>query len=127
MMNSEQRQKIMENRLVARRRYLNRHDITEFSNVPGFIVNAFFGEGTYHSRLLVSTFGFINGLNEHQVITLLKWNPLKHRDMKNISHLLKWLTNNEKSRNYYSYNVSLKQVMYCNGDLRIFGERIIKK
>jgi hypothetical protein len=123
-MNPETQRKINMNRLIARKRILDRHDIIDFSNVPGFIVDAFFGEGTYHTRLLVTTFAHVNGLNEYQIFKLLKWSPVKEKDKQKISNLLVYLQNSENAVNYYSYNVTTKQVLYCNGDLRRYGKRI---
>lgn len=122
-MNAETQKRIIINRLIARRRFLNRLDITDFENVPGFIVDAFFGNSTYKTRLLVTTFAHVNGLNEEQIFKLLQWKSIKRIDREKISYLFIWLQNSENAKNYYSYNVVRRQVLFCNGDVRRYGQR----
>ena len=42
-----------EERVSARKRLLNRFDITSFDKVPNFIVNSFFGKYSYHKQLII--------------------------------------------------------------------------
>ena len=117
---------LAEKKLEARRRRLNHFDVTDFSRVPPHIVNAFFGDGSYRSRLFVTTFAFINGLTLDQLLRMLHWRPFTLEDRGKISDLfLNYLPKPEYGRKYYSYNTTLNLMIFCDGCLRINGERVV--
>ena len=109
-------------RVAARKRLLNRYDVISFDEVPEFIVDAFFGSCTYKSRLITTTFGFLNGINVDLLISLVRWHDLRQTEVRKMEILYETFL----KQNYYSYNVHYKQVMFLNGDIRKFGKRIAK-
>lgn len=123
-MNNQSRGIIKKNRMQACRRLLNGMDITNFDRVPEFIINSFFGQGTYRERLLVTTFGFVNGLSTDQLFLLLRWKPFRKDHQIKIIDLYKGLEDPVHGRRYYSFNVALGLVVFCNGDIRKHGTRI---
>lgn len=123
-MNNQSRGIIEKNRMQACRRLLNGMDITNFDRVPEFIINYFFGQGTYRERLQVTTFGFVNGLSTDQLFLLLRWKPFRKDHQIKIIDLYKWLEDPVHGRRYYSFNVALGLVVFCNGDIRKHGTRI---
>lgn len=125
-MDQQQSRKIIEmNRVEARRRLLHNKDICNFESVPAFIIIFFFGEGTYKARLIVTTFGFVNGLSPVQLFSLIRWRLFQISHQRAILKLYEWLKNPTHGRRYYSYNVVKKAVIFCNGDVRKYGQRIV--
>lgn len=111
------------NRLNARKILLNKSDIINFSNVPGFIIDSFFGKRTYKAQLIACAFAFVNGISESQILQLIRWIPFTKTHEKKVTELLLWLAYSPNAHKYYSYNVELNQVIFCNGDLRKYGVR----
>ena len=110
--------------LGARKRLLNRFDITNFDNVPGFIVNAFFGDSSYRNRLIVCTFGFLNGIAINQLISLIRWRDMNATRIKKLRNLYNdFETKAEYRIRYYSFNVGRNLVMFLNGDIRKFAKK----
>lgn len=105
-------------RLAARRRLLNGFDITNFDSVPDFIINAFFGNSSYKSQLLVCTFGFLNGIEVELLISLLRWTQFTEAKKVKIRSLYRCFENSSYQGRYYSYNVHHNAVMYLNGVFR---------
>lgn len=110
--------------MEARKRFLNRDDVINFETVPEHIVDAFFGSCSYKSRLIVTTFGFLNGIHIEQLLTLIKWNDTSETDRRKMIGLYKDFEKPRYMSDYFSYNVHHKLVMFFNGDVRKFGKRI---
>lgn len=109
----------------ARRRYLNHLDVVEFRNVPAFIINAFFDQGSYHKRLIVTTFGFLNGINYYNLSRMIKWTNKTQQDMRKVEDLLEnYLVKPEYQKKYYSYSVIRDCVLFLDGALRLYGRRV---
>lgn len=108
------------------KKFLNKMDIIEFSKVPDHIVEAFFGTASFKSRMLVTVFAFVNGLSLNQLFELLKKKLLTKKDKAKIIYLFNALKNPLFSYKYYSYNVIKGLVIFCNGDIRRYGERFEK-
>ena len=125
-MNIEKLKQIENNRINARKILLNKSDTINFSHVPGFIIDSFFGKKSYKAQLIVCVFAFVNGISESQLFQLIRWIPFTKTHYKKISDLLLWLENSPNAHKYYSYNVILNQIVFCNGDLRKYGERTQK-
>lgn len=122
-MNSKQ-QKTINLTLQWRKNYLNKHDVCDFTKVPKYIIDAFFGEGTYRTRLLVSTFGYVNGIHPEKLVEMVTWKPVKAIDRAKVIDIYSYLDiNREKAKKYYSYNANMGIMMFCDGSLRINGER----
>lgn len=113
-------------RVEARKKLLNRADIATFNNVPDFIVDSFFGGCTYKKRLIVSTFCYLNGFSIEQLLTLVRWNDVKKEDRNKIRSLYGYFEIPRYKEKYYSYNIHFQMVMFLNGDLRRFRERVPK-
>lgn len=122
-LNVEMQTRMERNKVRARKILLNKSDILSFSNVPPFIINAFFGKWSYKSQLTVTTFAFVNGISEYQLFSLIKWKPFTKTDQLKIINFFHWLENPINSHKYFSYNVALSTVVYCNGDIRKYGVR----
>lgn len=101
-----------------------RADVTSFDNVPDHIVDAFFGSCSYKNRLTVTTFGFLNGIHIEQLLQLIRWKDTTETDKRKIAALYKDFEKPRYMDNYYSYSVHHKLVMYFNGDVRKFGQRV---
>jgi hypothetical protein len=124
-MSTSLKNKIEESRLKARRLRLNSFDVCAFNEVPGFIIDAFFGEGTYKTRLLVATFGFLNGIQIEDLLKILHWKPLRNTDVAKIKHLYDPFFKLPLYRKkYYSWSIINKKVMFLDGALRLNGRRI---
>lgn len=113
-------------RVAARKRLLNREDVTRFDEVPDFIVDAFFGSCTYKNRLLTAVFGYVNGLSVDQLLSLNHWNDMKEIEMEKIKKLYDSFEGPRYQQEYYSYNVHQKLVVFLNGDVRKFAVRLPK-
>lgn len=111
-------------RVAARKRLLNREDVTRFDEVPDFIVDAFFGSCTYKSRLVTAVFGYVNGLSVDQLLSLNHWNDVKEMEKEKIKKLYVSFEGPRYQQQYYSYNVHQKLVVFLNGDVRKFGVRL---
>lgn len=59
--------------LPARRKIMNRYEVIKFDRVPGFVVNAFFGESSHKKQLLISTFGYLNGIGVQELTRMIRW------------------------------------------------------
>lgn len=125
MAKREMQSNMEKNRLKARTILLNKNDIINFNSVPDFIIDCFFGESTYKSRLIVTTFGFVNGISPAQLLLLLRWKRFGLSGKRKIESLYEWLQNPNNGRHYYSYSVVRKLVIFCNGDVRKHGKRIV--
>lgn len=112
--------------MEARRNLLDEKDVINFSNVPEFIVEAFFGKCIYKSRLLVSTFCYLNGISIDQLFQLIQWKDTSEKDKIKIRQLYSYFELDRYKENYYSFNVHTGVVMYLNGDLRRFRRRVSK-
>lgn len=112
-------------RVQARKIFLNRFDVINFDDVPDHIVDAFYGSCTYHNRFIVSTFGSLNGLHIDQVFELVRSKDISQTEINKIIFLYGDLEKPRYQSDYFSYNVHNKLVMYLNGDIRKFGERIV--
>lgn len=122
----EARVRIERNQLQWRRRFLNKFDVCCFNKVPPHIVRSFFGEGTYRTRLFVSTFGYVNGIHPEALLRMVQWKPFKGSDGIKIFALYKyWDDDREKAAKYYSYNTIKNIMMFCNGDIRVNQQRKI--
>lgn len=113
--------KFQKQRVEARKLFLNRFDIINFDDVPDHIVDAFYGSCTYHNRLIVSTFGYLNGLDMNQIFELGRWKDMKPLEKNKILVLYQDFEKPRYKNDYYSYNVHHKIVMYLNGDSRKYG------
>lgn len=113
-------------RVESRRRFLNRFDAISFENVPEHIVDAFYGLCCYKSRLIVLTFGYLNGLHIEQLFQLMQWKDISQSDRNTMIALYNDFEKPRYRTNYYSYNVHHKLVMFLNGDVRKCGKRIKK-
>lgn len=118
--------KFQRQRCEARKRFLNRFDIISFNTVPDHIVDGFYGSCNYKNRLIVLTFGFLNGLHIEQLFELIQWKDVTRSDQNKMIALYNDFEKPRYKTNYYSYNVHHKLVMYLNGDIRKFGVRIEK-
>lgn len=116
--------KFQKQRVEARKRFLNRFDITSFQSVPDHIVDAFYGACDYKNRLIVLTFGYLNGLHIDQVFQLIQWKDVTQTDRNKMVALYKDFEKERYQMNYYSYNVHHKLVMFLDGKVRKFGKRI---
>lgn len=125
-MNSNNKNIIKRKKLDAMKKFLNKMDITDFSKVPDHIVEAFFEKASYKSRMLVTVFVFVNGININQLFELLKKKLLTKEDKTKIIYLFNALKNPVFSYKYYSYNVIRNLIIFCNGDIRRYGKRIEK-
>lgn len=113
-------------RVEARKRLLNRYDVTTFDSVPNFIVNGFFDGSSYANQLIVCTFGFLNGIEIDQLISLVQWKNVNESRKKKMKALyIDFETKPEYRERYYSFNVCRKLVMFLNGDIRKFTQRIV--
>lgn len=112
-------------RLLARRKLLNSKYITNFDKVPDFIINTFFGECDYKSRLLIVTFCVLNGISPYQCLLLCHLKSVSKVKLEKIEKLYKYLKKQENRSKYYSYCVFFDKVFYLNGDLRLHQTRVI--
>lgn len=121
---------VYSNKIKARKILLDKCDVVNFGTVPGHIVDAFFGYGTftYWNRFIVCNFVFLNGISYYQLLGLVRWkhfNPTQRKEMKD---LLRYLEHPQSQAKYYSYNIHYGHglVMFLNGDVKKYGERILK-
>lgn len=113
-------------RTEARKILLNRADLTNFTTVPAFIVDAFFGPCDYKKRMLCCTFGFLNGIDADNLLTLVRWSDTKKEDKAKVKALYLDFEKPNYQSKYYSYNIHYRRVCFLNGDLRKNGRRIPK-
>lgn len=113
--------------MEAQKKILNDKDIINFNDVPKFIIESFFGKCQYKTRLIVSTFCFLNGISMDQLLELVHWSDTSKQDESKIRHLYCYFELDRYKEKYYSYNVHRRMVMYLNGDLRRFGCRVSQK
>ncbi len=113
--------------MESQKQTLDDKDIINFTDVPEFIIQSFFGKCTYKSRLLVSTFCYLNGISMDQLFELVQWSDTSKQDESKIRHLYYCFELDRYKEKYYSYNVHRRMVMYLNGDLRRFGCRVPQK
>lgn len=116
--------KFQKQRVQARKILLNRTDVITFDSVPDHIVDAFFGYCSYKNRLLVTAFAFLNGIHIEQLMQLIRWKDTSEVDRRKMATLYKDFEKPHYMCNYYSFSVHHKLVMYFNGDVRKFGQRI---
>lgn len=114
-----------EHRIIARRKLLNSKDIINFDKVPNFIINSFFGECCYKSRLTVVTFSFLNGISPSQCLEMCRFKFISKTDIQKMYDLYKYFKLERYSRRYYSYSVYFGKVLFLNGDLRLNKTRLI--
>lgn len=113
-----------EKRVKARKILLGNVDVVAFRCVPDFIVDAFFGDCTYLKRLIVCSFSYLNGISKYQLLQLIRWKDFSQNDQHKIEKLLLDLERPEYQAKYYSFNVHHGLVMYLNGNIRKFGQRV---
>lgn len=113
-----------ENRVKARKILLENIDVIAFRNVPDFIVDSFFGDCTHKNRLLVCVFSYLNGISKYQLFQLIRWKDFNQKNRNKIEMLLLDLERPEYQAKYYSYNVHHGMVMFLNGEIRKYGQRI---
>lgn len=118
--------KYQEKRVAARKKLLNREDIIRFDEVPGFIIDSFFGSCTYKKRLIAGTFGYVNGISIEQLLVLCRWNDTKKVEVVKMKNLYTMFEATRDQPKYYSYNVHEKLVIFLNGDVRKFGKHVPK-
>lgn len=118
--------KFQKARVNARKILLNRSDVISFDNVPDHIVDAFFGSCSYKNRLIVATFGFLNGIHVEQLFNLARWKDTRESERRKLRALYQDFEKPRYMNNYYSYDVHHRLVMFLNGDVRKFGQRIPK-
>lgn len=118
--------KFQKQRVNARKILLNRSDQINFDSVPDFIVDAFFGSCTYKNRLIVTTFGYLNGIYVDDLLKLTKWTDTTEAEKSKVKRLYLDYETPRYRENYYSFNVHNQLVMYLNGDIRKHGKRIPK-
>lgn len=118
--------KFQKQRVKARKILLNRFDVIGFESVPDHIVDAFFGHCSYKNRLLVTAFGFLNGIHIEQLLQLIRWKDTEEVDRRKMAALYRDFGKPNYMNKYYSYSVHHKIVMYFNGDVRKYGKRITK-
>lgn len=97
-------------RLTARRKLLNRAEVMTFDGVPGFIVNSFFDGYSCRNQLLVSTFGFLNGISVDSLFSIIRWKDLTAERKKRIRDLYERYLDPAYQARYYSFNVHHKSV-----------------
>jgi hypothetical protein len=125
MLTEEQQFLIKVNLLKAQRLRLDSFDIVTFDRVPHFIVEAFFGKCTYKKRILVSIFGYLNGILPESILEMVQWKDKEKSDVDKVQQLMtKYLPTVEYQQRYYSYNIITGTVMYLDGKLRLHGKRI---
>lgn len=118
--------KFQKQRVEARKTLLNRADVIAFESVPDHIVDSFFGSCSYKNRLIVTTFGFLNGIHIDQLLELIRWKDTSETDRRKMIAVYKDFEKPRYMTSYYSYSVHHKCVMFFNGDVRKFGKRIPK-
>lgn len=116
--------KYQKQKINARKMLLNRADVIAFDSVPDHIVDSFFGSCSYKNRLLVTAFGFLNGIHIEQLLQLIRWNDTNEKDRRKMIALYDDYQKPHYMTNYYSYNVHHKLVMFFNGDVRKCGKRV---
>lgn len=116
-MNTEQRARIAKNRLAARIRFLNKFDVLCFNNVPDFIINAFFSDGTYLERMIVTNFCFLNGI-PFKKLTILIHGRFKREHLKKVERLYSDFVAGRYVNHYYSFCVARKVVSFLNGTIK---------
>jgi len=125
MISIETRRLIEANKLEARRRNLQRFDLTDFSRVPAHIINSFYDRPSYLKRLFVSVFAYINGLSYDQLISILFWKPRRQSDDDKIKYLYDVTFKKERyMKEYFSYSTIRNAVVYIDGALRLYGRRV---
>lgn len=124
MTSAEQKHLINNNKRAARKRRLNFFAIEDFSNVPDFIVDAFFDQCDYRKRLHVSTFCFLNGISYEDALRLIHW-PKDADTQKNFEKVYRLMTcdyfKKHYQQNYYSYSVKRGLNLYLDGEVRYYG------
>jgi hypothetical protein len=58
-----------------------------FDNVPGFIIEAFFGDYNNKNILLVATFGYLNGIQIDVLLSIVKWKQVTLKDINKLKAL----------------------------------------
>lgn len=115
---------IIKKRTNARRILLTNQDMCDFSRVPMNIIDCFFGCCSYYKRLMVTTFGFINGINPYNLLRLVRWTDTSNSDILKIERLFKDLRTDLYQYKYRSYSVYFNCYEFCNGDLLQNGKRV---
>lgn len=114
----------IQRRTNARRILLTRQDMCDFSDVPENIVDCFFGCCSYYKRLIVTTFGFINGINPYNLLRLVRWIDISNSDVAKVERLFMDLKKEPYRYKYRSYSVYSHCYEYCNGDLLFNGRKV---
>lgn len=124
MLSDTQKALIEHNKIQAMKRRLSSYDYCTFWNVPNFIIEAFYGNCSYRKRLIVSTFGYVNGTTFEQIVEMNQWRYFTNVQKKIIEDLIKvWFEKPEYRRRYYSYEVIRGLVVYLDGKVRYNGRR----
>jgi hypothetical protein len=118
VLTEEQRKIINENRLLAYKKLLNKCDVENFDQVPTFIVESFFGSPSYKKRLVVTSFGFLNGVSPYQLNQLIHWNPRRKKDWDKCTALYEYYKAPNISQHYWSFHRASGLVRFLNGDVR---------
>lgn len=80
------------------------------------------------NQLIICTFGYLNGIEIDLLISLIRWKDINENRKRKIKALYKdFETKPEYRERYYSFNVGHKLVMFLNGDILKFGQRIVVK
>jgi hypothetical protein len=125
MLTETQKKMIKKNQMKARKLRLNSFDELNFTFVPDFIVDAFFGECTYHKRMIVSTFGYLNGIFVDKLIEMIHWIPCKSEQIKKVEALYRDFEKPKYRQKYYSFCVRRNAVYFLDGVLRHYGKRVL--
>lgn len=121
----EVREQIESKRLQARRTYLSNKDYISFNTVPAFIVDSFFFKSSYQKRMIVATFGYLNGLTFDQLLQLIHWRDFDFKDYKKLKDLyFEYFPLERYRKKYFSYSIHTGLVMFLDGKIRRFGKRI---
>lgn len=114
--------------MALRRQVLQEKNICDFSKVRNYIVNAFFDDDK-HRALIVSEFGFHNGIPYKDLISLLQWkeNEEKPKDIngiKNFWDAFESAPNKEAiPENFFTYDIEKDCLMKLNGTVHEVPER----
>lgn len=124
MLSEAQKALIRFNKIQAMKRRLTSFDYCTFSNVPDFIIEAFYGHCSYRKRLIVSTFGYLNGITFEQIVEMNQWHYFTDKQKRKVEELMKiWFEKPEYRMRYYSFEVVRGLVVYLDGKVRYHSRR----
>lgn len=118
ILSEEQKQRINNNRLAAYKILLNKKDAENFDQVPKFIVESFFGRSSYKKRLIVTSFGFLNGISPYQLSNLIYWTPRRRKDWDKCQALYSYYQSPQIAQRYWSFHRSSGLVRFLDGKIR---------